>query len=160
MNPTITTATFVDELLTLLVETFEEHQGRYLDKGDSLFLTLASITAAEASIPVGGRCATLAAQVDHTRYYLDVLETYMLGQTPENVDWHWIWENVGPVTEEEWHAIQTRLRATYTRVTTAMEQMQNWDNDETIGAAMSMVVHTAYHLGEIRQALCVIKNHS
>ena len=26
-----------------------------------------------------------------------------------------------------------------------------------IGGALSIVVHTAYHLGEIRQALCTLK---
>lgn len=154
---TISTATFVEELFVLLQETFEEHKGRYLDNGDSLFLTLANISAAEASIPVGGRCATPAAQVDHTRYYLDVLEVYMLGKMPTDVDWHWIWENVGSVTEAEWQAIQDKLRASYTRIKSAMEAIEHWDNDDAIGAAMSMVVHTAYHLGEIRQALCVLK---
>jgi len=26
-----------------------------------------------------------------------------------------------------------------------------------MGGALSIVIHTAYHLGEIRQALCVLK---
>ena len=30
-------------------------------------------------------------------------------------------------------------------------------NEDTIGGALSLVVHTAYHLGEIRQALCTLK---
>jgi hypothetical protein len=29
--------------------------------------------------------------------------------------------------------------------------------EETMGGALSIVVHTAYHLGEIRQALCTLK---
>jgi hypothetical protein len=31
-----------------------------------------------------------------------------------------------------------------------------WDEDRMVGA-LSIVVHTAYHLGEIRQALCTLK---
>jgi hypothetical protein len=157
MTKTIKTATFTTELFDLLTETFEQVTGKYLDKGTSLFETLATISAEEASIPSGGRCATLAAQVEHTRYYLDVLEIYMIGQIPENVDWHQIWQTVGAVSATEWLAIQERLQESYQRVQATMRAWEEWDNDETIGAAMAMVVHTAYHLGEIRQALCTLK---
>ena len=42
-----------------LTETFESVNGVYLDKGTSLFETLAEISAEDASIPVGGNCATI-----------------------------------------------------------------------------------------------------
>ena len=53
-------------LYTLLDETFDHVHGYFLDGGTSLFETLATISAEEASVPVGGKCATLAAQVKHT----------------------------------------------------------------------------------------------
>jgi hypothetical protein len=62
---------FAEALLTVLEETFEKVQGIFLDRGTSLFETLETITAEEASVPVGGRCATLAAQVKHTAFYLE-----------------------------------------------------------------------------------------
>ena len=65
---------FTGALYMLLDETFDNVQGYFLDKGTSLFETLATISAEEASIPVGGKCATLAAQVKHVAFYLDVLE--------------------------------------------------------------------------------------
>ncbi len=86
MTPTITTKIFTTELFDLLGETFEQVQGMYLDKGTSLFETLANISAAEASIPVGGKCATLAAQVEHVRFYLDVLEQIMTRDEIPKVD--------------------------------------------------------------------------
>jgi hypothetical protein len=49
-------------------------RGIYLDKGTSMFETLAGISAEEATIPVGGKCATLDAQVKHVAFYLDVLD--------------------------------------------------------------------------------------
>jgi len=64
----------VAQLLDALDETFEQVHGIYLDKGTSLFETLATITAEQASQPVGGRCATLAAQVAHVNLYLGVIE--------------------------------------------------------------------------------------
>ena len=74
MTTYIQTDHFTNPLHTLLDETFDNVHGAYLDKGTSLFETLATISAAEASAPVGGRCATLAAQVKHMAFYLDVLE--------------------------------------------------------------------------------------
>ncbi len=65
---------FSRALLALLDETFDRVQGYYLDPGTSLFETLAGISAAEASIPVGGRCATLAAQAKHVTFYLEVTD--------------------------------------------------------------------------------------
>lgn len=157
MPNTITTSTFTTELIDLLTETFEQVQGMYLDKGTSLFETLATLSAAEASIPVGGQCATMAAQVDHTRYYLDVLEVYMRGEKPESVNWDEVWQSVGTVDEAQWNAIQERLHGSYQHVRAKIVERTDWDNAEAVSAAMSIVVHTAYHLGEIRQALCVIK---
>ena len=157
MSETIQTQLFTSELFDLFDETFSQVQGMYLDKGTSLFETLATITADEASIPVGGQCATLAAQVEHIRFYLEVLERALLGQEVGRVDWSEIWQTVGGVTQEEWAASQQRLRETHDRVRGEMAQLASWDDDEAIAAALSMIVHTAYHLGEIRQALCVVK---
>lgn len=74
MSTPIQSDQFNQALFSLLDETFDSVHGIYLDKGTSLFETLATISAAEASIPVGGKCATLAAQVKHITFYLDVLE--------------------------------------------------------------------------------------
>jgi len=142
-------------LFHLLTEAFEEVQGIFLDKGTSLFETLESITAEQASRATSGRCATLAAQVNHVRFYLDVMEEYMMETISGRPDWDSSWQ-VGAVTAEEWKALKARLRASYTRVRATMESFDSWDNDHRVGGALAMVVHTAHHLGEIRQMLCVI----
>ncbi len=157
MSKTIQTDFFTRELFDLFDETFSQVGGMYLDKGTSLFETLATISADEASIPVGGRCATLAAQVEHVRFYLEVLERALLGQEVGRVDWGNIWQTVGSVTREEWAASQQRLRDTHDRVRSEMQSLESWDDDEVISASLSIVVHSAYHLGEIRQALCIVK---
>ena len=157
MNENIATKHFTSNLLSLLEETFETHHGHYLDKGDSLFETLAGISAAEASIPVGGKCASLAAQVAHITFYLEVLERALHSKLVGNNDWGAIWRTVERVTADEWQAINAELAKTYRRVGAVMRAMQDWDNDDVIGAALAIVVHTAYHLGEVRQALCVVK---
>jgi hypothetical protein len=140
----------------LLDETFEKVSGIYLDRGTSLFETLATVTTAEAARPISSQCASLAAQVKHVRYYLDVLMVYMRGQKPEGVDWPGSWE-VPPVTDAVWRQLQDELRASYQALREQCAATTNWDDEDAFGAPFAMIVHTAYHLGEIRQALGVLR---
>ena len=142
-------------LFGLLTETFERVHGIFLDKGTSLFETLEGITAEQASRATSDRCATLAAQVNHVRFYLDVLEEYMLETRTGPADWDSSWQ-VGAVTPEAWEGLKTALRDSYTRVRTTMEGFDSWNNDHRVGGAVAIIVHTAHHLGEIRQMLCVL----
>ncbi len=115
MSTQIQTDHFSKALLGLLDETFEHVQGYYLDKGTSMFETLAEISAEEASIPVGGKCATLAAQVKHTAFYLDVLEKGLQTQQFEKVDWGQIWRETTAVPPKM-AFIQANLRESYNRI--------------------------------------------
>lgn len=148
---------FTKALLALLDETFDNVQGYYLDRGTSLFETLADITAAEASIPVGGKCATLAAQVKHVAFYLDVTDKSVRDPEYPSADWGEIWRTVSSVTPNEWQAIKTELRTNYSRILKLIDDMPTWSGEDEIASAMAVVAHTAYHLGEIRQALCTLR---
>jgi len=156
MTQQIPVERFTHTLFGLLTETFESVYGIFLDKGTSLFETLDGISHEQASRATSERCATLAAQVNHVRFYLDVLEEYMLETRTEQADWDSSWR-VGAVTAEEWEGLKTRLRESYSRVRVTMEGFDSWDNDSRLGGAVAIVVHTAHHLGEIRQMLCVLK---
>ena len=74
MEKTIQPNNFLNNLFSLYDETFENHHGIYLDNNTSLLTSLESISAEEASIPVGGKCASLAAQVTYVIFYLELLE--------------------------------------------------------------------------------------
>lgn len=148
---------FAQALYTMLDEAFDNVHGFFLDKGTSMFETLATISAEEASIPVGGKCATLAAQVKHVAFYLDVLEKAVRTQQFERQDWGKIWRETSAVTPEEWEASKAALRESYNRMKVLIADTTDWPSDREIGGAMAAIVHTAYHLGEIRQALCIIK---
>lgn len=156
MTTVIQAEHFTKALYFLLDETFETVHGIYLDKGTSLFETLATITAAEASVPVGGKCATLAAQVKHVAFYLDVLERGARSGQDEPQDWGKIWRETGAVTPEEWEAIKGELRASYGRLRQLVADTDQWPSEWEIGGAISAIAHSAYHLGEIRQALCTL----
>src|SRR3990170_4907172 len=110
MSSPIQAEHFTNALYTLLDETFDNVQGYFLDKGTSMFETLATISAEEASVPVGGKCATLAAQVKHVAFYLDVVDKTVRDPSYPRVDWGEIWRTVSSVTSDEWDAIQGELR--------------------------------------------------
>ena len=61
------------------------------------------------------------------------------------------------VTPDEWTGLKRQLRQTYQRVLAMLRDLDRWDDETAIGGALAIVVHTAYHLGEIRQALCTLK---
>src|SRR5512145_1763581 len=93
---------FAKPMLALLEEAFETHHGIFLDQGTSLFPTLESVTAAQASIPVGGKCASLAAQVAHVTFFIESFERFALENDTRPVDWGEIWRTVEKVSPEEW----------------------------------------------------------
>jgi len=157
MSTTIQSEHFTGALYLLLDETFDNVHGIFLDKGTALFETLATISAAEASIPVGGKCATLVAQVKHIAFYLDVLEKGARTQKFERQDWGKIWRETKEVTPDEWETSKTDLRASYDRIKALIRDTTVWPGEQEIGGAIATIVHTAYHLGEIRQALCTLK---
>ena len=146
---------FLNPMFSLLEETFETHHGIYLDANTSLIQTLAGISAQQASIPVGGNCATLAAQVAHVTFYLEVLEGYTVNNERRRVDWGEIWRTVAQVSPAEWEKLQEHLKEVYARLIKAFHSISDWNEDQVAGT-MAVIVHTAYHLGEIRQALCVL----
>lgn len=147
---------FKNNLLQLMGETFEKPIGIFLDPNTSLFQTLETVSAEEASIPVGGKCASLAAQVAHVIFFIESFERFALQGDNSPRDWGYIWRTVEKVTPEEWDAYRTKLRDAYDRMIELFNENPAW-NEDTIGGALSIVVHSAYHLGEIRQALCTLK---
>ena len=157
MSTQIQTAHFTNALFAMLDETFDNVQGFYLDKGTSMFETLATISAEEASVPIGGRCATLAVQVKHVAFYLDVLAQALRTGQFQQQDWAKIWRETSAVSPEEWEATKTSLRESYDNLKTTIGALTEWPNERQIGGAIATIVHTAYHLGEIRQALCSVK---
>ncbi len=148
----------VQAMRVLLEETFDNVRGIFLDKNTSFFETLETISAEEASIPVGGQCATLAAQVKHTAFYLDLTVNSVRDPNYPPADWGHIWRTVGAVDEEEWQAIKSELRQAYNHILELIEATPAWDDPRVIGGAIGVVAHTAYHLGEVRQALCIIRS--
>lgn len=151
----ISVADFRSALLESLEEAFESVHGYFLDKGDSLFETLAGISATEASQSLGPRSGNIAAKVNHIRFYLDAIAANAAAGDYIPVDWESSWQ-VGEVNDAEWQDLIDRLRTAYEGLKAFATNHHEW-NPMFIGGAFGIVAHTAYHLGEIRQALAAIK---
>lgn len=61
------------------------------------------------------------------------------------------------VTPEEWVVSQQKLREAYLSARTMAQRMPSWETDGALSDALALLLHNAYHLGEIRQALCTLK---
>ena len=149
----------LDDLQSILRETFEGGQpgqptlfldGTQVDGSGNhgLFATLAGLSAAQASDPTPLNLS-IAAHVAHAAYYLEVGLIFMRGETPAGpFDWK---ESFMPGTVDDaaWHVLQLRLRAAYDEMMARAAAAEPLAVEELINPA----VHSAYHLGAIRQAV-------
>ena len=71
-----------------------------------------------------------------------------------------IWETVRDVTPEEWEDMKRRLTQSHERVLATINSFDKWDGKYDVAGALSVLVHTAYHLGGIRQTLGAIRAHA
>ncbi|HEX7021942.1 MAG TPA: DinB family protein [Trueperaceae bacterium] len=146
---------FTKNLLYFLQETFEsppQPGSAFLDQKSGLFDTLAGVSAEQASRPAAEGGTTVASQTDHLKFYVELLERYLLKSPPaQKVDWRETWRRT-QVSAQEWDALQANLRKTYERVRDQLCDTEQWGEDE-IGNGMAILVHTAYHLGALRQIL-------
>ncbi len=155
MASMIAVETYRKGFLAVLETVVERSQGYFLEPEASLFETLASVSAEEASRPVGAPGTTLAAQVAHVRVYIAARNDQISTGEERPVDWAVAWQT-GPVTADEWRALVAGLRAEYEQLHSFASTAEDWD-EWAIGDAFALVGHCAYHLGEIRQGLGLLR---
>lgn len=152
---TVSFDVFRKAYLELLDETFDNVQGAFLDPGDSLFPTLASVTASQASKVVGSCGNSIAGQVNHLIFYFDVGFEYMQGRNPGRQDWAQAWKTI-EVTDDEWESLKQQLRERQQRLIKLLQEYSGEMNEDIVGGAFATLAHTAFHLGQIRHALCML----
>ena len=147
---------FLKSILLLLRETFEgslETGSAYLDRGVGVLNTLEKLSADEVSREFGA--TTIAAHSEHAKFYLDRLCEFMKGRT-EKVNWEDSWL-IETVNETEWNYLRIAVRKSYENTLLTFAEIEDW-NEDTLGEAIGIVAHTAYHLGAIRQMVKLAKN--
>ena len=156
-SQTIPVQVFIDGMLSTLRELFEAVPSprMMLDSGDNWFDTLDGISAEDASIPAANGISNIAAEVNHTAYYIDVGLAYLRGEQP-SADWDGSWQ-VGSVDAAEWDALRAKLRASYDGLRELAGNARGWTMDGAVMGGIASVGHCAYHLGEVRRTIGVIR---
>ena len=152
---------FISSFFILLKETFEgpppDTGSAYLDKNAGLFQTLDALTAEAASTVVRPGAPTVAAHCEHVRFYVLALHDFIRGATAK-IDWSQSWL-VRTVTPAEWDDLKASLRRAYEDLSAHLRSLEHW-GDEEIGDGLAVIVHTAYHLGAIRQLARMLSRES
>jgi hypothetical protein len=156
-------AVFHRGLTSLLTEILDGPPGEeayVLNPGDpGLLRQLESIDAHLASERAMPGKTTIASHVDHLYYGLAMLNRWAAGDPnpwageDPNASW-----TRATVTEEQWQTLRDAFRKETTKWREVVATRTNWD-DKVATVALSTAVHTAYHLGAIRQILAGLQPH-
>lgn len=150
----IATTAFTHPFFVLLAETFgvsERSDGYFLDTGQSGLLgTITTLSATVASAARTSEEATIAAHCGHILFLLEFFAAYERGEAP-SPDWTSSW-TTRVVDEAQWKTLRHELQTSYTSLMARLQARESWP-DEALGAAMLLLAHCAYHVGEIRQRL-------
>ena len=149
-NPVLQTSLAL--LFTELIDGPPTREAYMLNPGDAgLLRSLDHVAADEASKPPAPGAATIAAHVNHLSYGLELMNRWSDGDPNPfaSSDWAASWRR-GAVTEEEWDALRTRLRAAAARWREALAKPRELSAPELNGM-ISSIAHLAYHFGAIRQ---------
>ena len=124
-----------------------------LDRDTGWLQTLAAIDAEHASRPIAPGGTSIAAQTAHTAYYVELIEAGMRGAEPVS-DWPGSFQPA-VVDDAAWQALRERLHDGLARFRALVTSDWAWD-ERTLGDALGVLAHTAYHLGAVRQMVRVV----
>jgi hypothetical protein len=158
MTSSIRTDVFLDAYLLLLDEFAGEPPkaepgNACLDSDAGWKQTLEVVDATRASRPAVPGGTTIAAHTAHAAYYVELLQRFAAGEEP-TPDWPGSFQP-SDVDERSWDEQRERLLAALRRFRAMVAANTDWSEERTQGA-LSIVAHTAYHLGAVRQLLRVV----
>lgn len=138
-------------LLYLFREAFDgpgPKDGLFLNAGAGIRGVLDDIDSDTASVLVNG--SSIAAHASHLRLYLEVISSFVKG-IARSADWNEGW-SVTSVTEPEWDGVREGIAAACRDIEETVAGIRIWDEDK-ISMVMALTVHSAYHLGAIKQMI-------
>lgn len=141
---------FKEPLMLLLAESYglaEPDAGHFLDAGDAgLFSQIADLDATLASDPVLEGQETIAGHCRHLLYTFQFFLAAEAGR-PMKTDWPASW--LPPTVDEaEWDRLRADLRAAHDELIGKFQAREDWP-PPAIGAGLSLLAHTCYHVGVI-----------
>lgn len=143
--------TWKTHIVKAINEAYDGTGGVYLDSGTNLLAELTALTGAQASTVLPGAGNSVANQIRHLLTTVRMHEPQFNGGTYPDLDWGADWAEIH-LNDNEWQELVASFAAT-------REQLIGWvtsptveENDDYVGAAVMVVAHHAYHVGQIRHA--------
>jgi hypothetical protein len=147
-------AEFKEPFFALLAEIFgvaDTPHGFMLDTGTSgLIGTITTLSAETASAAPSDDHATIASHCGHLLFLLNLFLDYERGKQIQP-DWASSWKT-RVVDDAAWQTLRDDLQRAYNDVVAAFRAREEWPQ-QAVGAAMMLIGHSAYHVGEIKQRL-------
>jgi len=158
---TIPTDQVRDGVLNLLKEAYpcDSQDDSWFTWGrpeDGVLGTFDSLTAEEASTPAHEGGTTIAAIAAHLLFTLRYGNPMWSGNKP-NTSWDDSWP-ITTVDEDEWAALRENIQSEYARSVELIKNFSDWQHPKAVTGSFGHIVHTAYHLGAIRQILKQMKS--
>lgn len=126
----------------------------FVERKEGIFDALASADAGRASAKPSDGCATIAAHAYHVLYALRLSNSEYGRPKPEGT-WEDSWSKQ-TVTEEEWTELIGAIHDEYLFLLIWFENVDEWENEESVMEALSPLPHMAFHLGAMRQILKIV----
>ena len=114
---------------------------------------IAKVSAAEASKSVDGSGeagTTIAANVEHLRWSLSMMNAAVRGETFEG-KWKESWRLL-TVDDASWDALRNELRVEFEMLRQGLQSQTDLPEQYLTGT-LALLPHAAYHLGTIRQMI-------
>ena len=148
MAETTPLASAARQLLTEAFHGASSGSTWFLDE-DGLLATIRELDATQASqAPVPGS-ASIAAHVEHVRWFVAMLNAFARGERPA-IAWKESW-GVHEVDEAHWDALQSDLEREYEELHRHLQTGLETDDEQRLMSGLGTIVHVAYHVGAIRQ---------
>lgn len=153
----IQTSDFKKWFTLLFAETFgvsDAPQGFMLESGlAGLLGTIDALSAEVASAIRPPEHVSIASQCGHILFLLRLFDAYDQGQAPAP-DWPGSWSSRS-VDEAAWGALRGELRAAYGNVAARLQTNDAWP-EPRVAAALMLLAHCSYHVGQVRQLLTFV----
>ncbi|MET0461737.1 MAG: DinB family protein [Chitinophagaceae bacterium] len=155
MEPTI------QPFLALMREIYIGSEGKDTfvidrDPGLGIISAVKTVSADDASTPSHDGGTTIAAHTGHLKWSLDYALEFYKGKIPEGWNWDDSWTRFN-VNDEEWEELQRELAASYERLITTINNVNDWSNPMLLKGTLALLPHASYHLGAIKQLMLTIK---
>lgn len=148
---------FRSQAIDLLHELMHEpdHPYRMVTDHAGLSDTLRAVSAAAASTRLvpDDPTSTIAAHVGHVVFAFTTWNAWLEGARGP-VDWSTSW-NRQQVDDRTWRELRDGLDSCGATIETTL-QSGELNAPETVGGALAMLAHLAYHIGAIQQKLAVL----